>query len=195
MYPKNTELIVGLMGKKDHGKTVVAEYLMERHDFGSVAFADPLKRKLSELLDIPLEKFYPTTEEGKIYRETGIIPGPNMTIRQLMQVYGDGCRTMLYNEIWINLVDKMLRASFLGNRLVFSDVRYINEADYVRNQGGYIIRIIDSRKDSGDYHISETEQGMIKQPYFMIMNDRTLKDLFIRVDEVLNLIEKLQEKA
>lgn len=194
-YPENTELIVGLMGKKDHGKTAVAEYFVEHYAFAAAAFADPLKKKLSELLDIPLEEFYPTTPEGKESREREILPEWGKTIRRLMQDYGDGCREIIHKEIWIRAMDKMLRDRFYGPHLVISDVRYINEADYVRsNKGkGFLIRIIDPRKQSDDYHRSETEQGMIKPPYILVVNDGTLEDLFTKIDEALKDIKIIQE--
>lgn len=188
-YPETTELIVGLMGKKHHGKTVVAEYLHERYDFSIAAYADALKRKLSELTGIPLERFYPTTPEEKESRENEVIPEWGKTIRQLMQDYGDGCREIIHKEIWIRAMDRLLREKLYGKRLVISDVRYVNEADYVRNNKGFIIRIIDPRKQSEDYHRSETEQGMVGPPYFLIVNDGTLEDLFAKVDEALEDIK------
>lgn len=194
MYPENTEIIIGLMGKKDTGKSEVANYLMEKHDFGCAAYADNLKYKLADLLNIPIDDFYPQTEEDRKRRENEVLPKIGRTIRQLMQIYGDGCREMLYKEIWIDLMDRLLKERFYGSLLVISDVRYVNEADYIRNNGGFIIKITNPKKRFEDNHVSEIEQDEVGPPFFIIMNDGSLKDLFAKVDKVLESIVKIRGK-
>lgn len=84
----------------------------------------------------------------------------NITPRELMQYLGTDVIRNIDPNIWINLLDKTLkkRSQNCGlNIIAITDVRFKNEVDYIRNNNGLIIRVIDTKNHIDDLHISENE--------------------------------------
>ena len=46
---ENNLLLIGLVGRKRHGKDTVADYLTQKYNFTKDSFASPLKKTLKEL--------------------------------------------------------------------------------------------------------------------------------------------------
>jgi hypothetical protein len=75
------------------------------------------------------------------------------------------------------------------NNIVISDVRFIHEANEIKNRGGYLIKII-RNTNLIDTHISET--GIDSLPYDkLIDNNGTLDELN---DKVNNIMKELSKK-
>ena len=65
---------------------------------------------------------------------------------------------------------------------IITDVRYPNEADYIKGQGGTVVRVVRGT-DSTDQHSSET--AMDDYPVdFTINNCGTLKDLAVETNRI-----------
>ena len=107
--------------------------------------------------------------------------------RKLLQDLGMAARR--YNlEFWINqayqsiqdVAPEMARIPF-----VWTDVRFENEADFIRKRGGIIIRIKRPGQLCDDIHESELNQFQIRADY-EVVNAGTIEDLH---KKILNLIE------
>jgi hypothetical protein len=86
-------------------------------------------------------------------------------VRRFLQELGTGVRDIDPN-FWINAwADKA--ASYLRN-IVVPDVRFLNEAEYLRENGALLIRIGRPGLDNGDRHISETEHLSIQEDEHLI---------------------------
>jgi len=69
--------------------------------------------------------------------------------------------------------------------MVVSDVRFDNEADWVRSIGGLVIHII--RGSAPDVAAHSSEQGVTMRPGDgTIVNDGTLQDLYTQIDFLAN---------
>lgn len=149
---------IGLIGLAGSGKDTAAEALWGRN-FQRVAFADRVK-------NIAFEFGWDGLKD-----ERG---------RKLLQDIGMAGRA--YKEsIWIDYVDE--EAVGFGSH-VFTDVRFRNEADYIRGLGGIIVRIVRPGIISGN-HESELKQSEIPAD-IEIVNDGTIEDLH---NKIRNLIK------
>jgi dephospho-CoA kinase len=106
--------------------------------------------------------------------------------RKLLQDIGMAARQ--YNSnFWIQQAYYGLTTvsnEYLDMRFVWTDVRFENEAEFIRKRGGVIIRIIRPNLQAGE-HESESGQNKIDADY-TVVNDGTVEKLH---NTILNLLE------
>ena len=141
-------MIIGLSGYARSGKNTVADILGP--NYRQVSFAEPMREailKLNPLIvgDSRLSDI--VDEEGwhgaKTYGEA----------RRLLQVFGTGVgREMFGENFWVNI-------AFTGilptDDVVFTDVRFVNEAQAIKRLGGEVWRINREGVDAVNAHVSE----------------------------------------
>ncbi|SFK75318.1 Dephospho-CoA kinase [Nitrosomonas aestuarii] len=168
--------LIGLTGAAGCGKNTVADYLSNHHGYLQMSFAERLKASLSAMLDIPAYKF-----EHRTFKET-VLPRIGKTPREMLQTLGtEYGRDMVNPDLWVILLhEKILKqADRDPNRsIVITDVRFENEASYIRSSGGTIWHI---ERPNNPHRISsnhESEKPVSRRDGdCMIMNDGTLEDL------------------
>ena len=116
-------LIILIAGWAHSGKDSVAKILVETYDFQKYAFADPIKQKVSEDEDIPLEWCYDQKKKAE-----ALPSNPNRTLREELIRVGEEARE-LDKEIWANVIsEKILKSVKKGKlKFVISDWRMIEE--------------------------------------------------------------------
>jgi hypothetical protein len=149
---------IGLIGLAGSGKDTAAEALTEGKYY-RMAFADELK-------DLAFQFGWNGEKD-----EDG---------RRLLQELGMIGRRYSPN-IWIKHV--AWRVVPKGPPIVFTDVRFQNEADYVRSIGGIIVRIVRPEIISGN-HESELKQADIAAD-IEIVNDGTIEDLHNKIKKLI----------
>jgi dephospho-CoA kinase len=77
-------MIIGLSGKKQSGKTTIANYLVEKGDVGILCFADKIKEIVRDLFFEPEEDYLNLSNEA--HKNTVLRCG--WTPRELLQVVG-----------------------------------------------------------------------------------------------------------
>ena len=119
-----------------------------------------------------------------------VIEGLDRSPRQLMQSLGDWGRG-LDPMLWLTLADRalesMARYEAMGHPgVVITDVRYENEAHFIRERGGVIIHL--DRPDANPVHAHSSERGVSGSAYtdICIRNDGTLNDLYCKVADVMD---------
>lgn len=182
-----------------------------------IAFADPLKKMLAVLLNIPIEKFndrafkedtcidLDTLEYSlsaftqdkhllsdskftKLAKDLNIeILSYDLTIRQLMQYFG----TELMQTYFGKKVWINATLKTIRTKTILSDCRFKAEFEEIKKRGGVVIYI---NRNTHNYskHKSEQEcKELLSQNAFDIVidNDGTLKDLF---NKIKLCAEKLQ---
>jgi hypothetical protein len=170
-------IILGIAGRARRGKDTVAKYLHEVHGFQQLAFADPLRDMLQAGLGI--ETRYCTDEKE------AVIPGIGASYRELMQTLGtEWGRVLIHPDIWIHRLERALVHADPEERIVISDVRFGNEADWVRRRGHLIH--LDRPADNGVRpHVSELGVPPLEnEPVFH--NTGSLADLFHQIDTWLD---------
>lgn len=148
----NIGLYIGVAGQKQNGKDSISDYLKEqlnkdekfKIDFERAAFAKNVKRVFAETFNVS----YEFIEEWKVKEEPP--PGFDMNVRQALQFIGDGFRK-IKASIWIDL---MFRNT--GNKII-SDVRYINEAKRIVEEGGFNILVAHPDRVNDDANLSEAQ--------------------------------------
>ena len=135
--------IVGFTGKAGAGKDTAADYLKGYHGYEKHAFAGPLKRAVSVLFGIDLLTLNdPIMKEvpDKVWRRTP---------RYLMQWLGtDALRKEITDDFFVISMARAIDDS-LSNLIVISDVRFDDEARFVKKMGGTVIRIERPGYDNG----------------------------------------------
>lgn len=184
-------MIVGLTGQKQSGKDTIAAYLVKEHKFERKAFADPLKKSVAALFDIPFSevdklKLNPNAVAAILdYTEDSIASQHDMTFRTLLQRYGtEAHRDIFGTNFW---VDQTLPVDgfYPGRAICVTDVRFSNEASRVRELGGVVVRVFRGEEDLSDLHASE----IIDFDWdYAIHNDGTLGDLYINIEEMLSTV-------
>lgn len=142
--------IIGISGRARAGKSTAAELLLRigagRYQY---SFADPIRHMLRAGLGIDLEApFWQMRKEDPISRFGGHSP------RYLMQTLGtEWGRVLVSNDLWLTLAGDTLHVR--GPGMVIADVRFDNEADWVRQQGGVILHIEGGKAPAVRDHASE----------------------------------------
>ena len=150
---------IGLIGLAGSGKDTAAEALEKTHY--RYAFAGRLK-SIARLFGWDGQK----DERG----------------RTLLQELGMAGRKY-DQDIWVNCIKRHLGSEMLKYKLVFTDVRFQNEADYVRSIGGIIVRIVRPGIISGE-HESELKQCEVAAD-IEIVNDGTIEDLHEKIRNII----------
>lgn len=158
-------MLIGITGKARSGKNTVADLIRKEvpRTFQLQAFADPIKRMLSEL-GLTHEQLDGRLKEA-VDSRFGVTP------RQMMQTLGtEWGRQMVNPDIWVTVQN---RQHFLPT--IFTDVRHENEARFIRGHEGLIVHVIGRGGISGDHG---SEQGIFaKDADYVIENRSSLSDL------------------
>lgn len=178
-------MIVGITGRAGAGKDTVAAILRDHHRFATMQFAAPLKTMLCSLLNVPKEAW-----EDREWKET-VIPELGVSPREMAQTLGtEWGRNCCGKNFWVKI--GMHNAKSIGSELrkiddrytiCFTDVRFENEADAIRSEGGYIIHIHRPGHDGGTKFQHPSEDGIQVDPLIdvVLVNDGTLEDLYEKV--------------
>lgn len=124
---------VGLSGPAGCGKDTAAQGLLEFLGYARIALADPLREATAALLGVPTRQLH-----DREYKERDV-PCLGVSPRRIMQTMGtEWGRSVIGDDVWIRLLS-MRAADY--DRVVVPDVRFDNEAEWIRSQGGVVFRI------------------------------------------------------
>lgn len=145
--------IVGLTGRAGVGKDTLADHLVASHGYVKYSLAGPLKRALNLLFG-----FTPEQWEDREWKER-VIPWIGKSPRQLAQTLGtEWGRTCVAEDIWLRIaraeIVRLLDGGAAG--VVITDIRFDNEARFVRGMGGVVCSISRGGIEAVSAHSSET---------------------------------------
>ena len=177
--------IIGILGKKNSGKTTVYEMLhgilSENETIVKLSFAGKLKEMFSVLAGIKKEHLNKTDTKNMLFK--------NKLIRVWLQSLGEWGRNMI-PDLWI---DTTLTNLNPNNVYIIDDVRFKNEVEKIKQLGGMIIKINRPSLKSNDTHISETEMDSILNYDEFIVNDGGLQDLYKKVKSIAKKYYNLEK--
>lgn len=174
-------MIIGITGKLGSGKSTIAEYLVDKHNYIEYSFATPLKQ-IGGIFGFTYDQLY-GTQENKLE----IHPYWGVSSREFLQKVG----TELFREalpkiipemkissVWVDLFK--LKFYETPDIYVISDVRFLDEAKAIRDLGGIIIRTERTNRtlsitQKETQHRSEIELERIPANY-VINNDKLTKE-------------------
>jgi len=187
--------LIGVCGRKRHGKDSVGKILRDSHGFHLTAFADAVKRVAMDVYGLSWEQCYGDgPEKESVDLRWGLSP------RVIMQKIGTEVGRSIHESTWVKHTLDNIQESAEGreytlrddqnhkfvristwadpkNKWVVTDVRFPNEAQAIRDAGGLVLKVV--RPGLGvptDEHPSETSVDLIV-PDFLIENTGTLEDL------------------
>ena len=184
-------MIIGLSGYAQTGKDTVADYLVKSYGFVRVAFADPIREALYKL--DPKIRFGESSGVSLSHAVDRVgweeVKKISTDARELLQRLGTEVgRDMFGNDFWVN--QAILRAKE-HRKVVISDVRYVNEAEAVRLQGGLLFRINKNNVAEVNKHESEKNLNDYKFDH-VINNNSTKEDLYKTIDNFF--VKRIWEK-
>lgn len=206
---------VALLGQANSGKNTTADllgrgffkfYPLIDTTFAVMAFANPIKEMVMTM--------YPWADRNALYGASSlrknIIPnaidenGNPLTYRQLLIDLGEKGRKGNPNH-WIDVYDhrvaqlpeehKWETRKWKDKAIICSDVRYINECEYLKDKNYFLIKILRDLPSDNQLinHSSEQEQKTIKDEMFdyILDNNGSLNDL---KQEITKIIAKIKSR-
>lgn len=175
--------LIGLIGQARVGKDTVGQHLHENHLFNCRSFAAPMKAMLEAVFGNRFEsgdREQPIDWLGK-------------SPRHLMQTLGtEWGRNCIHPDLWVMLAEREWQLHTArrynaenGVSLVFTDVRFHNEADMILRQGGELWHIVRDNGGIAAGHISEMNSWDAYRQRRIIHNNGTLDELYAHVDALM----------
>ena len=157
-------MIVGLTGYARHGKYTTRNFLVENYGFMRYAFADQLKSMAITLN--PIIRTFTFPKHAERLATLVALQGwdkakENAEVRRFLQVLGtEAVRDHLGQDAWVDALDKKLNDDEVtrDNDVVITDVRFHNEAQFVKRNGGEIWRV--KRLEYADGVIRDFDNGL-----------------------------------
>lgn len=208
--PGSTHHIIGLTGFAGVGKDSVADMLVTHCGFRKLAFADALRAEVQEAFHVegivftrremkerPMQELalarcldqafvgaalvhLATTEPGV---PADVQLAAPRTPRWTVQVWGTQYRRAQDVDYWVRQARATITygiRELQQHRWVLTDVRFANEAAYVRNAGGVLWQVtrpgIDAGSTTEGRHASATD-GAVFQPEAHITNSHDMRHL------------------
>jgi hypothetical protein len=199
-------MIIGVTGYAQHGKDSAGKRLVDVYGFTRMAFADQLKSMALALDPFILE---PWNGNGvlvqrlsDLVRNDGWETAKTLPeVRRFLQALGtEGVRAHIGQESWVVALEKRWLASGADN-VVITDVRFPNEAEWIKRQNGVLIRVVRFTADGQPFdngvdtsHPSEALIRTLKTDFVIQASD--LPELNLALDRIaaaLKLVAKDQQ--
>jgi len=176
-------MLIGISGKKRTGKdtvgAMVVEWLNEHgFDAAQVAFADQLKDEVAEATGVNRRMQEMDKERW----------------RPILQWWGVEFRRHYFGQdYWVSKMTQKLLAMD-EDLAVVTDVRFRDEADFIRASGGFVVRV---ERETGlqDSHSSETDLDGYSEFQATLSNDGTLDDLEEKVYRFMSQMHERERVA
>jgi len=169
-------MLIGIIGLKGSGKDTLGDLLVQHHDFVKVAYADPIKLAVCEMLGVELSDY----DEFK--------RSPFKSTQGDICVHGRdfvvGVGMMMRNNNENQFIEYVNKCIDCNKNTVITDVRFQNEVDHIRALGGTIIEV-QREGCSAAHHITEALPGTGASDV-VLDNTGTIEELNNKLTEVLN---------
>ena len=186
--------MIGFLAKRQRGKDTACDYLSEKYGYTKRGFADPLKRGLQEWFGFTNEQLFTERKEHKD-SNWGVSP------RYVCQVIGTDVVRDLFpkillpnieNNFWVKSADIWYENNkhIHNEKVVWCDVRFQNEVDYILSKGGIVVKIdrpeLDEKeRENVDQHQSEICIDKISNYNCKIINSNGLDDFYMNIDRLM----------
>lgn len=149
--------LIGVAGFARSGKDTIADYLVREHGYTRLAFADDMRDMLYAINPIVTYNDIDGFLRVKDFVDANgwdLAKVEYPEIRALLQRLGtDAGRKVLGDTIWTDAL--LAKARAIGGNIVIADVRFEDECEAVRVNGGKVIRVSRPGISSVNDHISD----------------------------------------
>lgn len=195
--------LIGLTGYKQHGKSTVAQRLVDEHGFVRLSFAGPLKAMADRINPVVGIHAYQDGNEfvaepihldvaRELYPDEGDLKEAYPLYREFLQRLGTEGLRAVDDLFWIKLFDAQLAELYRSgvDRVVVDDARFPNEAEYFHagKENGMTAAVWQvTRPGAGlpdDTHASEAYVGKLGEERHL-KNSGTIEELHDLVDAIV----------
>jgi len=149
-------IFVGLSGGAGVGKSTIARQMWLVSKFQILSYAHPLKSALIKMTGLDRKWFYDID-----YKEKEIPGLPAITPRIMMQKFGtEYAREMIAPDFWLWRMRQSI-SRYSDRDIVIDDIRFENESQLIRDNGGIIIHLRRDFDSPTDHTTHESEQEII----------------------------------
>ena len=170
-------MLIGISGKAQSGKDTLGKYLCDEYRCVHYYFAKPLKEAAKIMFAL--------TDDQIANKEVPVEPW-GISPRKIYQRLGTEVGRGIDPAIWIKNAELFIK-KHPGYTVVITDVRFDNEATFIRNRGGVVINIVREQQDIiENRHSSE---GGLKPDNvdLYVHNNSTIEDM---CNEVTYMIQQ-----
>jgi len=185
--------LIAFTGYKQTGKTTAANHLIEhygymRHNFKDALVAE-VKERFPDLLEEILfqEMSYHSLAQRETYIDSidALLTTKPPLMRALLQNYGTEVRRRDNPNYWVHQWKYNLHRFPLERGVITDDVRFLNEAQAIKDLGGTIIRLTRPDITTGGEHSSETEMNQIESDYTIEVGPGEQDKLYAELDRIV----------
>lgn len=175
-------ILIGVCGKAGAGKDTVGDRVERKHDFCRYALADPIKDML-EVIGVDARDRNTREGEHHVFDKSP---------REMAQTLGtDWMRDHVDPMGWLKLAKieyEYNKNIGLYHGLIITDVRFNNEADWIR-ENGVLIHVIRPNVSEIAAHSSENGISFSPSSDSMVENTKDIDFLNEQVDMIINAIK------
>ena len=165
---KGNPLVIGISGKARSGKDTLGQFLCEEYRCLHYYFAKPLKEGARVMFNL--------TEE-QIENKEEVIEPWGMSPRKIYQLLGTEVGRGLDKQIWIKNAQMFVK-SVPGRTVVITDVRFKNEAEWIRSQDGIVINVERDSQTIITENTHSSENDIESDDYdLLIKNNGTIDEM------------------
>ena len=167
--------VIGFAGKARSGKDTAGAYLVEQYHFLRYSFAQPLKDGAKAMFNLTDEQ---EKNKDKVIEPWGKSP------REIYQLLGTDIARTIDRRVWIKNAEMFVKKS-LGRSIVITDVRFKNEAEWIKSLGGVVIFLESKTRGIHTRTLHASENGLTADDVDLIIeNDGTINALYEKLEEL-----------
>ena len=161
-------MIVGIHGKARSGKDTFADFVIEyakyTNPFAKLSFADPIYNIVDIMFNV---------DSRSVKDKEELFPEWDLSLRYMLQTVGTEMgRHMISDDIWIRNMQYRIDHSPAPN-IIIPDVRFENEAHFIRKSGGFIIFVERTSDDTEAVRKHISENGVKRQQNDMLIENNS----------------------
>ena len=175
--------VIGIAGPAGCGKDTAADFLLERlpHGYRKLSFADPIKEMARVGLNLSHDQVY-GDKKDIVDMRYGCTP------RKIMQTLGtEWGREKIHPDVWVKTMKSLHVLPGYGE-LVIPDVRFENEANFIREHGK-LIHIVGRNDDKPIVpdHVSERRVKILPED-IIVQNKGNLNEYVAYLSEAIKYL-------
>ena len=175
--------LIAFSGKARSGKSAAVNYLWSTYGYTRIAFADPLKMAAQQMFGLSPEQTWDDDMKEIV------IPHWGMTPRQIFQLYGtEAVKPVFGADVWVRRLAMTYEILKHTDHVAIPDLRFDEEADWVKSQGGVIVEIRRGPGLAGSAGDHASERGLSCLPDYTIDNSDTLETLHSSLDALIRSV-------